>query len=87
MPGKSLRIAENRRTALSASSAFPRQRCAKAVSVNSFTAQNERDRLGEAVDVPNRGGDTDDDDRLGEGGGGLAWRMMGTDNVKHNEAK
>lgn len=39
---------QNRRTALSASSAFPRQRWEKAESAKSFTAQTERDMLGDA---------------------------------------
>lgn len=48
MPGNSLRMAENRRTALIASSALPRQRCEKAEFARSLTAQTDREMLGEA---------------------------------------
>lgn len=49
IPGNSLRIAANRRTALRASSPFPRQRCENAELAKSFTAQTEREMLGEAA--------------------------------------
>lgn len=48
MPGNSLRMAQNRRTALSAFSELPRQRWENAVSASSFTAHTDREMLGEA---------------------------------------
>lgn len=48
IPGNSFRMAENRRTALIACSALPRQRCEKAEFARSFTAQTDREMLGEA---------------------------------------
>lgn len=53
-----MRMAEKRRTALSASSALPRQRWEKAELAKSLTAQTERDMLGEAGDEKRGAGAT-----------------------------
>lgn len=52
MPGNSLRMDENRLTALSASSALPKHRCENAEFARSFTAHTEREMLGEAARQP-----------------------------------